>query len=252
MRSPALLAIAAVLFSALVAGPVRAQGLQVSPILVELTRAQTNAIITLRNEGGSPVRYQLSAASWDQDSAGQLKLAASRDLILFPLLLSLQPGEQRNVRVGVQPEQFGPIEKTYRVFVEQMPPPERPGNKPAVQVLTRVGIPVFLEPETPVPALRVERAELARGKLSFRLQNVGNVRIRPAEVVADALSGNGTLVIRQRWDGWYVLAGQDRAYEWSLPQEGCGRVRSVRIEARLDEGRAASSAIDLPGGACGP
>jgi fimbrial chaperone protein len=248
----ALSTIAAFLLLALVAGPARAEGLQLTPVIVELTRDQGNAILSLRNDTAAPVRYQLSAVTWDQDSAGQLKLAPTKDLILFPLLLALKAGEQRNVRVGVQPDRFGAVEKTYRVFLDQLPSPDRPGNKPAVQVLTRVSIPVFLEPERSVPALRIEKAEISQGKVSFQLQNLGNVRVRPTEIVADALSGNGTAVTRQRWDGWYVLAGADRAYEWPLPKEGCERVRSVRIEARLDGGKALASALELPGGACAP
>jgi fimbrial chaperone protein len=252
VRAPALSTIAALLLSALVAGPALAEGLQLTPVIVELTRDQTNAILSLRNDTASPVRYQLSAVTWDQDSAGQLKLAPTKDLILFPLLLALKAGEQRNVRVGVPPERFGAVEKTYRVFLDQLPSPDRPGNKPAVQVLTRVSIPVFLEPERTVPALRIEKAEISQGKVSFQLQNLGNVRVRPTEIVADALSGNGTAVTRQRWDGWYVLAGADRAYEWPLPKEGCDRVRSVRIEARLDGGKAVASSLELPGGGCVP
>ena len=252
MSAPALSTIAALLLSALVAGPSHAEGLQLTPVIVELTRDQTNAILSLRNDTASPVRYQLSAVTWDQDSAGQLKLAPTKDLILFPLLLALKAGEQRNVRVGVPPERFGAVEKTYRVFLDQLPSPDRPGNKPAVQVLTRVSIPVFLAPERTVPALRIEKAEISQGKVSFQLQNLGNVRVRPTEIVADALSGNGSAVTRQRWDGWYVLAGADRAYEWPLPKEGCDRVRSVRIEARLDGGKAVASSLELPGGGCVP
>jgi len=248
----ALSTIAAFLLSALVAGPARAEGLQLTPVIVELNREQSNAILSLRNDTAAQVRYQLSAVTWDQDSAGQLKLAPTKDVILFPLLLALKSGEQRNVRVGVQPDRFGAVEKTYRVFLDQLPSPDRPGNKPAVQVLTRVSIPVFLAPERSVPALRIEKAEISQGKVSFQLQNLGNVRVRPTEIVADALSGNGSAVTRQRWDGWYVLAGTDRAYQWPLPKEGCERVRSVRIEARLEGGKSLASALELPGGACAP
>jgi fimbrial chaperone protein len=243
--------IAALLLSALAAGPSRAQGLQVNPVLVELTRAQANAVVSLRNDGTSPVRYQVSVVTWDQDSTGQLKLVPTRDLIAFPLLLTLQPGEQRNVRVGAQPDRFGTVEKTYRLFLDQLPPPEHPGTRPAVQVLTRVSLPVFLEPDTAVPAPRIVKAELSNGAVSFRLENAGNVRIRPSEIVADALSADGKAVTRQRWDGWYVLAGGDRAYQWQLPREGCDKVRQVRIEARVD-GRPVASAIDAPRGGCGP
>src|SRR5438067_3907876 len=132
------------------AGSVSAAGLQVSPILVELTHSQSNAIITLKNEGATPIRYQASVVGWSQDQDGQMKFAPTRDLVLFPQLLTLQPGEQRNLRVGTTPEKFAALEKSYRVFIEELPPSERPGDRPAVQVLTRVGIPVFLEPASTV------------------------------------------------------------------------------------------------------
>src|SRR5216110_2123993 len=62
----------------------------------------------------------------------------------------------------------------------------------------------------------------------FRLRNMGNIRVRPSEIVAEA-KGPGD-VSRQRWDGWYVLAAGDRIYEWALPKNVCPQIRSVHIE----------------------
>jgi fimbrial chaperone protein len=181
-----------------------------------------------------------------------MKLGPTRDLIAFPLMLSLGPGEVRNIRIGALADKFGPMEKTYRVFVEEMPPAEKQGNRPAVQVLMRVGIPVFLEPAARVSALKVEWVETKAGAAAFRLLNDGNVRVRPKEIAVAARDAEGAVVARQRWDGWYVLAAGARDYRWTVPHGGCGKVRSLVAEAILEDGQLQTAALQAPAGVCGP
>src|SRR3954466_286823 len=153
------------------AGSVPAGRGAVSPVLIELTTAQKNAIISLRNDGATPTRFQANVVSWSQDESGQMKLAPTRDVIFFPQLLTSQPGAQRNIRVDVTGDKFGTLEKSYRVFIEELPPTERAGDRPAVRVLTRLGIPVFLEPGRTVASSRIEAKSVESGKLVFRLKN---------------------------------------------------------------------------------
>jgi fimbrial chaperone protein len=251
VRTPIQIA-SALLGAMLWTGSASAAGLQVTPVLVELSRAQKNAIITLRNDGAAPVRFQANAVSWSQDESGQMKFAPTRDLVLFPQLLTLQPGEERNLRVGTTPDKFGTLEKSYRVFVEELPPPEKAGDRPAVQVLTRLGIPVFLEPGNSVSSARIE-GKVEGGNLVFRLRNMGNVRVRPSEVTADARDGSGKPAgAHQRWDGWYVLPANDRLYQWPLPKDVCAKVRTVHVEARFEQGEPVRADVSVPRGACPP
>jgi fimbrial chaperone protein len=245
MRTLSRLALLATLW----AGSALAAGVRVTPILVELTRSQTNAIVSLRNDNDSPVRYQVSAVTWAQDDAGQMKLAPTKDLIVFPQLVTLKPSEERNLRVGVTAEKFATLEKSYRIFIEELPPAEKAGDKPAVQVLTRLSIPVFLEPARVVGAARIEGPRIEKGKLIFRLRNMGNVRVRPTEVVAEA---KGAASARQRWDGWYVLAAGDRIYEWALPKDSCAQIKNVQIEARFEQGEPARATVEVPRESCAP
>ena len=251
MRTPYQIA-SALLGAMLWTGAVSAGGLQVTPILVELTHSQSNAIITVKNEGATPIRYQASVVGWSQDEGGQMKFAPTRDLVLFPQLLTLQPGEQRNLRVGAASDKFGTLEKSYRAFIEELPPAEKAGDRPAVRVLTRVSIPVFLEPGHPMSAARIEAPRVEGKKLVFRLRNMGNVRMRPTEVVAEARSADRKAIARQSWDGWYVLVADDRFYEWPLPKEACGEVRSLYVEARFEQGEPARATVEVPRGTCTP
>jgi fimbrial chaperone protein len=181
-----------------------------------------------------------------------MKLLPTRDLIVFPQLLTLKAGEERNLRVGVTGDKFGTLEKSYRIFVQELPPAEKAGDKPAVQVLTRLSIPVFLEPASVVGAARIEAPRLEKGKVVFRLRNMGNVRVRPSEVVVEAKGADKKLDARQRWDGWYVLAAGDRIYEWALPKDACAQIKSVQIEARFDQGEPARATVEVPRGSCAP
>jgi len=121
-----------------------------------------------------------------------------------------------------------------------------------VQVLTRLSIQVFLEPAKVVGAARIEAPRLEQGKIVFRLRNMGNIRVRPSEVVVEAKGADRKLDARKRWDGWYVLAAGDRIYEWPLPKDSCAQIKSVQIEARFDQGEPARATVEVPRGSCAP
>src|SRR5437870_13055774 len=99
------------------AGSVRAAALGIDPILVELSPAAPTALLALRNEGSEPVRLQVSAFTWAQNLEGEMQLAPTSELVLFPPLLEIAPGEERKIRVGTTAA-FGPAEKSFRVLVD--------------------------------------------------------------------------------------------------------------------------------------
>ena len=101
-------------------------------------------------------------------------------------------------------------------------------------------------------AARIEAPRIEEGKLIFRLRNMGNVRVRPSEVIAEARGADGKMGAHQRWDGWYVLAAGDRIYQWTLPKDGCAQARTIQIEARFEQGEPARATVEVPRGSCPP
>lgn len=236
----------------LLASPGRAAGagLEVTPVQAELTEKEPNALVSLRNGTETPVRYQVSVQAWDQGPGGEMVLAPTADVVFFPALLSLAPGERRNLRVGAKAA-FGEREKTYRLFIEELPP--APGSTPSgVRVLTRVGIPVYLEPRAPAP--RAELFGLAReGRtVRFALRNAGNVRVKPLAVRLVGRGGDGGLVFDQAVSCWYVLAGGERRLEAEIPADRCGAVRQLEVRADLERGSPVEARLATPSGACAP
>ncbi|HET8540903.1 MAG TPA: fimbria/pilus periplasmic chaperone [Anaeromyxobacter sp.] len=249
LRRLLVAAVAVGLGTAPAPGRVLAQALQITPIQLELTPKAKNAVVTVQNLGTEPMRLQVSAFGWDQGPRGDMKLSRTKDVTFFPGLLTVGPGQRRNVRVAAATS-FGDVEKTYRLFVEQLP--GGPGAAGAsVRVLTRVGIPVYLEPPRPARGAELSPVTVEGRKISFVLRNSGNVRIRPELVKVVGRDQGGQDVFEQQLSAWYVLAGGERVFETEAPRDGCARVRSVTAEVQV-EAAAIEPRVAPADGACGP
>jgi fimbrial chaperone protein len=229
----------------------RAGGLNVSPIVIQLAPGTTKALITLRNDGGDAVRYQVTASSWAQGPDGEMQLDATNDIVFFPALFQLKPGEERSVRIGVA-TQFGILEKAYRLFVEELPPAEKPAQPVSqVRVLTRVGIPVFVAPARAIEHRGIQELELSHRRLRFKVVNDGTVHFREDAVRVRGLSAEGEELFAREKRGWYVLAGGLIAYEFELPRD-CERLAAVLVQVTTDKGDAFEERLPAGAAGCAP
>ena len=232
------------------AGRVRASGLNISPVQIWLSPEASKSLLTLRNEGPEDARYQVSVLAWDEDARTGMKLAPTEDILVFPTILELKVGETRSLRVGsVIP--FGPVEKTYRVFLEELPAAEKPQTRSTVRVLTRVGIPVFLAPVKQLEDRRLSTLALGGAAASLDVQNTGNVHLRVDTVRLEGFAEGGAKLFEKEAQGWYVLAGGHKRYEVVVPKDACARVRRLVMSVKTDKDQVFQEPLDTPGGACG-
>src|SRR4029077_15634724 len=111
---------------------------RVSPVRLALTAPSTSGLLTLSNDSSETLRFQLTAFGWGEAPGGEMELAPTEEIILFPRLLTLEAGQERKTRVG-DGAAFAASEKTYRVFVEEIPSSDRPNDPGSgVRVLTRM------------------------------------------------------------------------------------------------------------------
>lgn len=199
-----------------------------SPVRVELTGARKTGLITLRNGESERARFQVTAYAWTQTAGGEVKLEPTRDVSFFPSLFVLEPGQSRQIRIGVSAPAAA-VERTWRVIVEQLP--DGTGTQAgAVRVLTRMSIPVFLSPAHGDAQIRLDAPAVADGRVSFALRNEGAVHdmLKPVKVVGR--DADGRVVFERTEAGWYLLAGGERRYDLDLPADACPRLRSVSVE----------------------
>jgi fimbrial chaperone protein len=230
-------------------GPGEANTFSVDPTQIYLTARSTSQLLTLRNESDQPIRFQLSLFAWSQNERGQMELAPTTDIIFFPSLLTLQPRELRRVRVGVGTD-FAASEKTYRLFVEELPALEAsPEN--GVAVLMKMGIPIFLRPARMEARAEIAGLSMHESTFTFDLRNSGNVHFVPEAIRVRGRSASGEIVLDRQVEAWYVLAGGTRRFEVSLPRPDCTRVMALAVEVAVAKSRLAAELQTSPA-ACAP
>jgi fimbrial chaperone protein len=177
-----------------------------------------------------------------------MKLEPTEDIVFFPALLTLRPSEERRIRVGsVAPA--GSQEKTYRIFVEELPSLEASSGG-AVRVLTKMGIPIFLRPAKEAAAGALSEVGQQNGKFHFMLSNTGTVHFVPQAITVRGLSGRNA-VFERHLEGWYVLAGGHRLFDLDLPRPECVRATSLAVEVKFSSATL-EERLETPAGACPP
>jgi fimbrial chaperone protein len=241
--------------TALVAGGLLVQaaaaygsGFSIDRTRVELSPRATSALVRLRNESTEPIRLQISAFLWAQKPDGQMDLQPTDDVIFFPALLTLAPGQDRPVRIGTSAV-FGTVERSYRVFIEELPAEQRPASDQGVKVLTRMGIPVFLAPSTVRSAASLRALQLSNGTFSFALANTGTIHFVPDLVRVTGSDAAGRQLLDRTLRSWYVLPGGVRVFDQTFPAPECQAVRSLQVHVQVGA-TTLKERLETPAGAC--
>lgn len=220
-RLPSLVFV--VLLTLTLASAAHGSSLVVSPVRVYLDGERPSETLVLTNTGPEAINVQVSAFAWRESKYGQPELTPTRDVVFYPSMVSLNAGEARKIRVAVT-RKVAAVEVTYRVFVEELPPPSKVHG--GIRVLARFGIPVFLRPAEP-RALPAASLRLVSDHVELGLANRGNAHFIASHVKVRGRSAEGTPVFEQDLVGWYVLARSERVYEIALPRLLCEQLDSL-------------------------
>lgn len=233
-RAAALAAVTAVL--APLCAP--ASDFEIAPLSVHIRPGASSQTITIINTSPEPLRIQVSGMAWQQSADGAEHLLPTDELIFFPTLLDVAPNTSRAIRVGIANPAPGATERTFRLFVLELPSlaSQLAPQTAAVSMRMQMGIPVFLDPLR--PAAKPELAVTAKphGTLQVHVQNDGNAHFQARSIDVDGRDARGSRVFMQRIDGWYVLANRERVYEVAVDPAVCPTLRDVRVTATTDAG----------------
>jgi fimbrial chaperone protein len=226
---------AALTCAALAGVPALAGEFTVNPIRLEMGANVRSGAIGVRNEGKEKLSFQIQGMEWTQDAEGKDQYADTRDLVFFPKIMTVEPGDEGLVRVGAR-NALVPTEKTYRLFIEELP-----SGKPAeavrgaqVNVLVRFGAPIFIVPAKPQDGLEIERLDMAKGVLTIAARNTGNRHQVVQGVNLKGLDAGGREVYALTLADRYLLAGTAKPYATSIAPEQCARIASLSVELKTD------------------
>jgi fimbrial chaperone protein len=229
MRSwtPALLA------AALTAAPAAAlaASLQVTPVNIEVPAPGAASKITLSNPGTDNVTAQIRVFRWLQ-AEGEDRLVATRDVVASPPAVKLAPGKKaviRIVRLGKTP---AAAEETYRLVVDEVPKPPKPGQA-GVGFTVRHSIPVFFSKPGADGEL-TWKAKVTGGKLVLQADNAGGRRVRVASL--KVVDGAGATIRFGEGLAGYVLGQSSKFWVMKGAAKSLKPGASITIIAQGDNG----------------
>jgi fimbrial chaperone protein len=213
-----LAAIPIVLLTGLAA---RAQALAVLPVNVLLSAGQRTATLEVTNQGTTETAIQIRAYAWSQKD-GEDQLTSSEAVMVSPPIASIAAGATQVIRLILrQPPQDS--EATYRILVDQIPPPAEPG---IVHVVLRLSIPIFAQPMTrAVPHIQFH-IENKAGQAYLVGTNEGLRHEAIREIVLTA--GDGRKLKEEPSASPYILAGATR--RWHITAQDSLPLPSVPLQ----------------------
>lgn len=200
----------------------------VSPIRIDFDKSVKTGVVTVTAEGADRLNLQMRAFEWTEDDQGKDVYTETKDLIFFPKIMTLSKGEKRTLRAGIDSPP-AEKEKTYRLFVEEIPSREKPEGV-NISIMLRFGIPVFVKPLMEAPGAEMEKLEVSKGVASVTVKNTGNVHIVIDSIKLKGKNAAGIETFSQELAGWYLLAGASRTYTAKIPPEICGGMSRLYVE----------------------
>lgn len=209
--------------------PAQSAVIAISPTRVTFDASHRSATVTVANNDSEPVVIQSVIKSWTQVD-GKDVYEPTRDVLVTPPVVTILPGAEQILRLGFRRPPSPQKEDAYRLFLQEVPPPPKPGFN-GVGVSLRVGVPIFVvsnnklvpKPQWGVVYLAGEHA------LRVALTNTGTAHLQLHEFALRALTGDANLVHQAQ--GAYVLSGQHR--EWILQLDPTTHIDSAQLKLRF-------------------
>lgn len=232
ISSSSALALAAVMgLSSMMANmSANAADFSINPTRITLDSKRAVDTLTLMSNEDREISFEVSLIKWEQSPGGQWIETPSRDLVVYPALIKMDPRGKGIVRVGSKIKEAVEVEGAYRLVLQELPGGPGPEGT-AVRLLTRVSLPVFIQPTTPKLDLSLA-AERVGGGAKLTVLNRGNVRLDPQGTKVEFLDASGNS-LSQAQDATpgpaYVLAGSSSSWTQEFKGVSCSAAQSVKI-----------------------
>lgn len=216
-RQIALCGLSTLLFALMIlTSPSHATGFSVSPIKVNLT-PENNKVMSLKihNSSEELVSIQAELMSWDQKEGKDIYESKTREVLVTPPIFTVPPGETQIIRVGLRRAVDLKQELSYRLFLQELPPPI-PDKTNGLQMVMRMSLPVFVAPATgPVGSdLSWRIHQVNKHNLILESYNHGNGHAQVTELRLKLPDGQELV----QKNNTYILPGSKK--EWPIDFKG--------------------------------
>ena len=203
----------------------------VSPVRIELSKAQGTAVMTVHNNDTAPVVIQASTLSWAQPGGEEVH-GPTRELLVTPPIFTLPPDGEQIVRVALRREPDATRELAYRLLLAEVP---QAADKEftGLRVALRLSLPVFVRPMTPAkPEVEWNAAWIGESELQVTAANSGTAHL---QITDFELRFPGVEVAEKVPVSRYVLPGSAVTWKVKVPV-GVSRAANVAVHGFSDSG----------------
>ncbi len=204
-----------------------AQSLSVLPVNIFFAPGQRATSLTVTNQGKSETAIQIRVYAWDQKE-GEDRLTASGEVVASPPLATMAPGATQVVRLVLR--QF-PQEReaTYRILLDQIPPPAEPG---VVHIVLRMSIPIFVQPAIRSFADVQFHLERSDGQIYLVGYNAGNLHESIRDIMLS--TSDGRKLKEDSNTSPYILSGATRRWHIAAPDSLPLSVETLQLTAHAN------------------
>jgi fimbrial chaperone protein len=216
---------------------------RISNVRLHLDASRPVDTIVLTSEDTRDVSFEVHVLGWTQKADGTWDLAPTQDLVVHPLILKMPANGEGRVRVGT----IAPTvtdEHAYRVELQELPDTSNP-EPGKIRMLTKISVPVFVEPAKAkaTPALSIAGGALVLG-------NTGTAYLPPGQGTLKVRDAKGRTLHEGKLDTNYVLPGAHLPLKPEMPSSACAHAASV--EVTLPDTQPVSTTVSSGSWRCAP
>jgi fimbrial chaperone protein len=206
----------------------------IAPVRIFFDTGTTTAILTLTNKSEEDLTLQLKSFTWLQDEEGKDVYSPTEDIVFFPKIFKIGKDEEKLVRLGTKIP-HGNYEKTYRLFLEEVPEPQQQAKGAAVKILMRVGVPIFIVPLQEEVKGAIAKADLQKSVLSLTVTNEGNSHFIIRNINAKGINDGGNDIFNIETGGGYLHASGAKSFMIEIPADSCLQAKTLEISITTDK-----------------
>jgi fimbrial chaperone protein len=214
------------------------QAVTLSPIHLNMSVKKPIISFTVTNDSLKAITYQINTLSWHQVD-GKDAYDETRQLIVSPPIVSIEPNSSQTFRVGLLEESAHLVEQAYRVVLDDITIylPEKSEN--GLSFIFNYNLPLFYAPVKWVDSVIWSRCESpVKGKSCLLIENEGNRHVKLVNLVAVSATKEEPLKKTKT-----VLAGS--TFTWLYPtMQGTENTTSIKLSK--DESPMVLVLADLP------
>ena len=203
------------------------------PVKLYIDTNSKTQVLKIRNQGDERLTLQLEGKTWFQNAAGEDIYEPTQEIVFFPKIFDIEKGGERIVRVGYQGQRILTKEKTYRLFIEELPV-AKPGEL-ALKFSLRLAIPIFVKSIKENLDWAIEAVGFSGEWLTVTVSNSGDVHMNVDKINAIGVDERGNQVFSQNLTGWYVLEGSSKPFRMNISRDECLRTRTINVAVQVEK-----------------